>query len=73
MARPKKYPDELVARVTGAGLGDRSQPPLLAGRRFRGDQPDVAHQLLGAREALEVTDLGAQPDGAERVDAAQAA
>jgi hypothetical protein len=36
-------------------------------------EPDVVHQLLGAREALEVADLGAQPDRGQRVDPAQAA
>ena len=38
-----------------------------------GHQPEVAHQLLGALEALEVADLGAQTGGAERGDPAQAA
>ncbi len=38
-----------------------------------GHQADVAHQLLGAGEALEVGDLCAQPDRRERVDPAQAA
>jgi hypothetical protein len=45
---------------------------LLAGRVLARDEPDVAHQLLGAGEPLEVADLGAQPDSGERVDAAQA-
>src|SRR5439155_16227233 len=46
---------------------------LLAAGVLRRDEPDVVHQLLGAREALEVADLRAQPGGGERVDPAQAA
>ena len=46
---------------------------LLAGAVLGRDEAEVAHQLPGAREALEVADLGAQPDRRERVDAAQAA
>jgi hypothetical protein len=38
-----------------------------------GHQAEVAHQPPGAIEALEVADLGAQPDRRERVDPAQAA
>jgi hypothetical protein len=46
---------------------------LLTGRVLGRDQPDVLHQLLGASEALEVADLGAQPAGGQRVNPAQAA
>ena len=65
--------DQQPPRVPGAGLGDRAEPALLPGRVLARDQPDVAHQLLGAGEALEVADLRAQPDRGQRVDAAQAA
>ena len=64
--------DQQPAGVPGAGLGDRPEPALLPGRVLAWDQPDVAHQLLGAGEPLEVADLGAQPDRGQRVDAAQA-
>jgi hypothetical protein len=43
-----------------------------AGGALGRDQADVAHQSLGAREALEIADLGAQPSGGQRVDSAQA-
>src|SRR5439155_16640199 len=52
--------DEQPAGVARAGLGDRPEAALLAGRVLRRDQPDVAQQRLGAGEAFEVTDLGAQ-------------
>ena len=36
-------------------------------------EPEIAHQLAGSAEAADVADLGDQPDGAHRVDAAQGA
>src|SRR5207247_8305718 len=65
--------DEQPPRVAGAGLGDRPEAAAFAGGVLRRDQPDVAHQLPWAGEALEVADLCAQPGGGQRVDPAQAA
>src|SRR5438034_8712832 len=53
--------DQQPPRVPGAGLGDRAESSLLAGRGLRGDQADVAHQPLGPGEPLEVADPAAQP------------
>ena len=60
------------SRVPGPGLGDLTETALLAGARLRRDEPDVAHELPGAGEPLEIADLGAQPDRGQRVDPAQA-
>jgi hypothetical protein len=59
--------DQEPAGVTGAGLGDLALTATLPGAVLAGDQPDVAHQLPRALEALPVADLRAQPDRAERV------
>jgi hypothetical protein len=47
-------------------------PALLAAGVLRRRQAEVAHQLPGLLKPLEVADLGAQPNGREGVDPAQA-
>jgi SAM-dependent methyltransferase len=64
--------DQQPPRVPGSRFRDRAKPALLPGRCLGRDQTDVAHQLLGAGEPLEVADLGAQPDRCQRVNPAQA-
>jgi hypothetical protein len=59
--------------MAGAGLGDRALAALVAGAVLAGYETEKAHQPAGPLEAPEVADLDAQPDRAERVDAAQAA
>ena len=64
--------DQQPPGVGGAGLGDRSQPPLRAGGVLGGDDPEVGGELVGMIEALPFADLGAQPERGQRVDPAQA-
>lgn len=61
--------DEQSAAQRGAGLGDRALAALVAAGVLRGDQAEVGAQRPGPREAGEVTDLGAEPERAEGVDA----
>src|SRR5204863_8784910 len=53
--------DEQSAGVAAAGLGDLALAAAFAGAVFRRDEAEVAHHPRGAREALPVADLGAQP------------
>lgn len=62
--------DQQAAGVAGARLGDRALPTALTARVLRGRQAEVAHQPRRAGEALEVTDLGAETERREGVDAA---
>src|SRR3954453_7324601 len=55
--RPAVVPgrlDQQPAGVLPAGLRDRAEPPLVAGGVLRRHHPEVAHQLPGATEAIEV-------------------
>src|SRR5919197_2503226 len=65
--------DQEPTCVARAGLRDRPQSSLLAGRGLRGHEPDIAHQLACPGKAGEVADLGRQPDRRQRVDATRAA
>ena len=65
--------DQQPAAVPGPGLGDRALAALLARCVLRGNEAEVAHQERGTREAVKVADLRAEPDRAQRLDAAQAA
>ena len=53
--------DQQPPRVPRPGLRDRAEPALLPGRLLAGNQSDIAHQLLGAGEPLEVADLAHSP------------
>src|SRR3954469_20324690 len=78
-ARPLPKPvvpgrlDQQGGRGARARLGDRAQAPLVSGRVLRRHRAEVAHQLARATEALEVADLGAEPDCREGVDPAGSA
>jgi hypothetical protein len=64
--------DQQPPGVRRSGFGDRPETSLLAGGALRGDDPEVGGQAVGVIEALEVTDLGADPQGREGVYPAQA-
>jgi hypothetical protein len=65
--------DQQPAGVPGPGLADGALPAFLAAGVLGWGQAEVAHQLPGLGEPLELGDLGAEPDRRERVDPAQAA
>src|SRR5207245_7069619 len=67
---PRRF-DQEAAYMAVADLGDRALPTVLAGGMLGRDEPDERHQLLGACEAAEVTDLGDERKRGQRVDAAQ--
>src|SRR5207247_9089808 len=52
--------DEQAPGVARPGLGDRALTAALAAAVLRRDQAEVAHQVAGALEALEVADRDAQ-------------
>jgi hypothetical protein len=72
-ARVPRRLDQQPAGVRRAGLGDRALPARVARGALGGHEPDEAHELFGRPKAGEVADLADQPDGGQRVDAAQAA
>ena len=65
--------DHEPAREPRARLGDRPAAGALPGGVLGGDDPQVGGELGGMGEALEVADLGAEPERAQGVDPAQAA
>lgn len=64
--------DQQAAGVRRPGFGDRSLASLLARRVLGGNDPEVGGQAVGVIEALELADLGADPQGRQRADPAQA-
>jgi len=62
--------DQQSAGVVVAGLGDRALPAALTRGALRGHEAQVGHECGRSLETGEVADLGDQPDGGQRVDAA---
>ena len=56
-----------------ARLGDRAAVNAIAAGMLGRHEAEIAHQLASTAEAVNVTDLGDQANGADRVDAAQGA
>src|SRR5215218_1726952 len=65
--------DQQPPGVARARAGDRAEPAGLARGVLGGHEAEIAHQLPCSRKALEVADLGTEPDRGEGVDAAEAA
>ncbi len=65
--------DQQPAGVVVAGPSDRALPASLTRGGLGGHEAQVGHEGGRRLETREVADLGDQPDGGQRVDAAQAA
>src|ERR671917_246386 len=65
--------DQQPARVLGTGLGDLALAALLVGAALGGHEAEEGAELAGVAKPLEVADLGAESDGGQGVDAAEAA
>jgi hypothetical protein len=62
-----------AARVLGARLRDLALAALLVGGALGGHEAEEGAELTGVGEAIELADLGAEADGGQGVDAAEAA